>query len=209
MTAVPQTSPSDKRSLIAELDAFGALPPASLDPVLDAAARCFARYGVRRTSVRDIADEMGVNRTTVYRQVGNVEQMVVLLARREMVRTLAEMPARLTGHSGPLAMVELMANLIDEAREHPVLQKMLADERELIASLVVAESNAVLARWSQGIAALIATYQKGSGLEPRDPAILAEWLLRIGATCVMTPPPGDLRKFLAEILVPALTPQQG
>jgi hypothetical protein len=105
-----------------------------------------------------------------------------------------------------MALVELMATVITEAREHPVLRKVLVDERELIASLVVSESETVLARWSQTITALVAAYQQGAGLEPRDPQILAEWLLRIAASCVMLPPPGDLRKFLAEILVPALTP---
>ena len=40
------------------------LPPSSLDQYLDAASRCFARYGIRRVSVQDVAKELGVNRTT-------------------------------------------------------------------------------------------------------------------------------------------------
>ena len=43
-------------------------PGGDLDPYLDAATRCFVRYGVRRTSVQDVADELGVNRTTLYRR---------------------------------------------------------------------------------------------------------------------------------------------
>ena len=41
-----------------------AVPPPTLDPYLDAAARCFARHGLRRTRVTDIADEVGVSRVT-------------------------------------------------------------------------------------------------------------------------------------------------
>ena len=37
-------------------------PPAELDPFLDAAAECFARYGVQRTSVQDVAQALRVNR---------------------------------------------------------------------------------------------------------------------------------------------------
>ena len=57
------------------------IPPApnpDLDPYLDAAAECFARHGVQRASVQDVARRLGVNRTTVYRQIGNVEDMVRL-----------------------------------------------------------------------------------------------------------------------------------
>ena len=59
-------------------------PPAELDPYLDAAARCLARHGIGRTSVQDVARELGVNRATVYRQVGTVEDMVRLLVAREL-----------------------------------------------------------------------------------------------------------------------------
>jgi hypothetical protein len=40
----------------------------------------------------------------------------------------------------------------------------------------------------------------------RDPAVVAEWLARIAATSILSPPPGDLEDFLAELLIPALTP---
>jgi hypothetical protein len=43
-------------------------------------------------------------------------------------------------------------------------------------------------------------------LARRDPLVVAEWLTRIGTTVILAPPPGDLREFLREILVPALRP---
>ncbi|BAN00864.1 TetR/AcrR family transcriptional regulator [Ilumatobacter coccineus] len=36
--------------------------------ILDAAVRCFERYGPQRTSMTDIADEAGISRRTLYRQ---------------------------------------------------------------------------------------------------------------------------------------------
>ena len=53
-------------------------PDAALDPYLDAAAACFARHGISRSAVADIAKEMGVSRTTVYRQVGSIDNVVRL-----------------------------------------------------------------------------------------------------------------------------------
>ena len=48
-------------------------PPASLDPVLDATVECIARHGLAKTSLSDIARELGVAPSTVYRKVGSVE----------------------------------------------------------------------------------------------------------------------------------------
>src|SRR3546814_4780239 len=62
------------------------LPSPALDPYLDAAARCFVRHGLRRTRVTDIADDVGVSRVTVYRQVGTVEDAARLLLARELDR---------------------------------------------------------------------------------------------------------------------------
>src|SRR5579883_2394133 len=41
--------------------------PATLDPVLDATVECLGRHGLSRTSLSDIAREMGVAPSTVYR----------------------------------------------------------------------------------------------------------------------------------------------
>ena len=37
--------------------------------------------------------------------------------------------------------------------------------------------------------------------------ILAEWLIRLVVTLVLVPPLTELRSFLSELLLPALTPQ--
>ncbi len=40
----------------------------------------------------------------------------------------------------------------------------------------------------------------------RDPVVLAEWLVRIAVSLMLTPPPVEPAEFLAEVLLPALTP---
>jgi AcrR family transcriptional regulator len=186
------------------------LPPPALDPFLDATSRCFARYGVRRTSVQDVAHELGVNRTTVYRQVGNIEQQAMLLAARDAHRVLAALPARISFPVGPHTVVELTATLVREARAHPVLAKMLADERDLIGSFVAQDVPELMERATAAVAPLVALAMNtstGTGqLARRDPVALAQWLVRIAASLILIEPPGRLEDFLAELLVPALTP---
>ncbi len=182
-------------------------PPADeLDPYLDAAALCFARYGTRRTSVQDVAAELGVNRATVYRQVGTIDHQIRLLIARDLHRLLAELPASLAGKSGPRAVVELMAAIIRYASDHPVLAKVLRDEPEVIGPFLASDLPEVIARITSAIAPLLGVAMASSQIAPRGPDLLAESLVRLGITLILAPPPGELDTFLAEILVPTLKP---
>lgn len=180
-------------------------PPASLDPFLDATSRCFARYGVRRTSVQDVATELGVNRTTVYRQVGNIEQQAMLLAARDSHRLLSTLPGRIEFPIGPRSVVDLIATLVREARAHPVLAKMLADERDLIGSFVARDVPNLLERTTAAFVPLVSLAIATGNLARRDPVMLAQWLVRITASLILIEPPGELEDFLGELLIPALT----
>lgn len=182
------------------------LPPASLDPYLDAASRCFARYGIRRVSVQDVAKELGVNRTTVYRQVGNIENQALLLAARDSHRLLSSLPARITFPVGAHTVVDVLAALVREARAHPVMAKMLADERDLIGSFVARDVPVLLDRATAAFAPMVRLAVSTGNLGRRDPDILAQWLVRLAASLILVEPPGGLEEFLSELLIPALTP---
>ena len=181
-------------------------PPPALDPLLDAAARCFARHGVGRTSVQDVARELRVNRTTVYRQVGNVDAMVRLLLARELHRLLAALPTELEGRTGPEAVVEVMAAVIAFASEHPVLTKVRDDEPELIGPFVVTDLTSLLDQVTAGAAPLLRAAMDAGLLARRDPEVVAGWLARIALSLIAAPPPGPLQPFLAEIVEPVLSP---
>ena len=182
-------------------------PPPALDPHLDAASRCFARHGVRRTTVQDVARELRVNRTTVYRQVGGVERLARLLFARDLHRLLATVPAALGKEPpGPGALVALLCALITAAREHPVVAKVLADEPEVIGPILTDDLPDVLDRVTSAVRPLLEAAMAAGFLACRDATVVAEWLVRIAVTVLLSPPPADLETFLAELLVPALAP---
>lgn len=184
-------------------------PSAQLDAYLDAAAACFARHGIKRASVQDVARELGVNRTTVYRQVGNVDHMVRLLLARELHRFVAEMPLEIRPDRGPAAVVALLAAVVRHARAHPVLKKVLRDEPELIGPFLVAELPAVIDRVATEIVPLLKWAMEQGTLADRNPARLADWLVRAAVTLIVAPPPGDLEEFLSDLLLPTLAPAGG
>src|SRR5687767_16683 len=110
-------------------------PAEDLDPYLDAAARCFQRYGFARTSVPDVARELGVSRSTVYRRVGTMDQLARELLAREARRLLG-----LVGPldmSGPDTVVRIVASTVRFAAGHPVLTKLARDEPEVMGRAVV------------------------------------------------------------------------
>ncbi len=181
-------------------------PPPTLDPYLDAAGRCFARHGISRTSVQDVARELGVNRTTVYRQVGNVDAMCRLLLARDLHRLLLALPAPGEGRSGPDAVIELIEAVVAYAWAHPVLTKVLDDEPELIGPFLVVDLRDLLDRATAAATPLLEVAMAAGLVARRDPAVVAEWLARITLSVIAAPPPGPLRPFLAEIVEPVLAP---
>ncbi len=181
-------------------------PPPELDPYLDAAARCLARHGIGRTSVQDVARETGVNRATVYRQVGTVEDMVRLLVARELYNlTRAVDGLQLQAATGPQVVVRLVAAVVRHARNHPVMRKVLADEPELIGPFLITYLPDVVRQVAERVTPALEWAQRSGALAKRDPIVLAEWLVRIGASLILDPLPDDeIEPFLSELLTPAL-----
>ena len=79
-------------------------PSVSADPtsaVLDAAADCYLRLGVTKTTAADIASAAGISRATLYRRFGSHETIFMAVLERESVAMAAEASAHLTGVSDP------------------------------------------------------------------------------------------------------------
>lgn len=166
-----------------------------------------ARHGIQRTSVQDVARELRVNRATVYRNVGSVDDMVRLLVARELHRMVAEV-ARLefTPETGPMVVVRLVATVVRYARNHPVARKVLADEPELIGPFLITYLPDVARQVAEQVAPIITFAQRRGALADRDPVYLAEWLVRVAASLILDPLPDDqIEAFLCELLLPALT----
>jgi AcrR family transcriptional regulator len=182
------------------------VPPLELDPYIDAAARCFARFGITRTRVPDIAAEVGVSRVTVYRQAGTVEDLARMLLARDMHRLLMALPDVVQGAVGPDTVVRLVETIVEHARSHPVLTKVLEDEPHLLGPVLVSDLGTVAGRVSDVVVPLLDALMESGHLARRDARVVAEWLVRLTVTLILAPPPGDLRTFLSELLIPALTP---
>ncbi len=188
--------------LSATVEGLPPRPPAELDAYLDAAEACIRRYGWSRTSPQDIAREMGINRTTVYRVLGPKERLFPLLVAREVHRLIEHtgvISARCAreGLVGADALTELLASTIEHVREDPTIAKLLRDEPELVGAFLRDGVPAVIERFSKSLGPLLDGAMRGGALAVRDPYLMTEWMVRISLSLLFAPPAGDLRAFLA------------
>ena len=87
------------RTMAVRRRAWGETTPAGADEarerLLDAAERCFARWGPAKTTLEDIAEEAGVSRATVYRYLHSRIDLVIDLNIRNGLRGQQTLDARL------------------------------------------------------------------------------------------------------------------
>jgi AcrR family transcriptional regulator len=183
------------------------LPPdPSLDPVLDAAVECLARHGISKTTLSDIAREMGVAPSTVYRKVGSVDNVTMLVFAREAHRFLKRIPATFTAATGPTAVTTLMADAITTLANDPVAAKVLRDEGDWMGRMVTRQLDHLLAQGVEVTAPLLAAAMAAGLIRKQDPELLAHWMLRIALAALVAPPPGNLQSALDDLLLPVLAP---
>jgi AcrR family transcriptional regulator len=181
-------------------------PPASLDPVLDATITCIVRHGLAKTSLSDIARELGVAPSTVYRKVGSVENAAALVSAREGHRLLQRMPEVVAGIEGPRAITVFLAESIVTTAEHPMVAKIMQDEVDWMGRVATQRLEATFAVSAAVAAPLLARAMDAGFVRRQDAVALAHWIARIGMVCLVAPPPGDLLEALDALLLPVLDP---
>jgi AcrR family transcriptional regulator len=180
-------------------------PPASLDPVLDATVECVSRHGLSKTSLSDIARELGVAPSTVYRKVGSVDNAAELVMAREGHRLLVRLPDVIAGIEGPRAITVFLAECIEATRRHPMVDKIMRDD-DWVGRLATRRLEDSLTRSAESSVPLLAAAIDAGYVRAQDPLALGHWIARITFVCLLAPPPGDLLAALDAFLLPVLDP---
>jgi AcrR family transcriptional regulator len=114
----------------------------SQDRILDAARDCVLGYGVRRTTLTDVARRAGVSRMTVYRHYPDATALVFDLMTREFSALLAEIDAEIdaeVGAAGPARerLVRRILLGVRRLRAHPLWTKVVDVDPELLLTFVI------------------------------------------------------------------------
>jgi AcrR family transcriptional regulator len=190
------------------LDRLPPRPGPELDRVLDAVERCLARYGIKRTSMSDIAREMGVARTTLYRQVPSLEEAMALMSSRRFHRFLDDLVGLAAEGITAETFVQAIVRTVRSALDDPVVRRVLHDEPDVIGHYLSNGSLAALAGQITDLLTPVVAGAMGLGLvRTADPATTAGWIVRIVLSLGAVPPPDDaLEDTVRSILLPLLAP---
>ncbi|PSK85981.1 TetR family transcriptional regulator [Murinocardiopsis flavida] len=104
------------------------------DAILDAARACVEAFGVRRTTLTDVARRAGVSRPTVYRRWPDVSSLVADLLTRELRGILAAAAVERGAVSVRERLVGNACGVLRGLLDHPLFAKVIDHEPELLAT---------------------------------------------------------------------------
>jgi AcrR family transcriptional regulator len=186
-------------------------PSPELDRVLDAVERCLARFGLRRTSMTDIAREMGVARTTLYRQVSSLEEAMALMSSRRFHQFLDQLVALSAQGLTVDTFIQVIVRTVRTALHDPVAQRILNEEPDLVGEYLTNGSLASLAANIVDLLTPVLQAAMGTGLiRASDPELAAGWIVRVVLALGAVPPADeDLERTVEFVLRPLLDPAAG
>lgn len=91
--------------------------PAERDAIVEAARRCYLRYGVAKTTIEDVAEAAGISRTTLYRRFPGHTGLLEAAIRARTVEIAVELQKILDrAKSFPEALLEVSMATIELTR---------------------------------------------------------------------------------------------
>lgn len=166
------------------------------------------RFGLRQTSMAQVAREMVVSRATLYRQVGSLEDAIALLSSRRFHRFLDELVELSAGGLTTETFVQVIVRTVRSALDDPIAQRVLRDEPELLGRYLSSGALGTLAEQIIDYLTPVVAAAVGLGsVRPVDPRLTAGAIVRLVLALGAVPPADDeLESTVRLVLEPLLTP---
>ncbi len=178
--------------------------------ICEAAVRLVGRWGVRKTTIADVAKEAGCSRATIYRAFPHGKAQLLLAAGALELSALLDVMAELADSAGDTesVLVRLISTAARSLESHEAFQFLMHHEPELLLPFLGwAQQN----RLYQHIAAVV-----GPHLEPfvgERAGWAAEWAGRTVLSYLFNPSAEvdltdevDVRRIVRHFMLPALEP---
>jgi len=127
--------------------------------LLEAAAGCLATYGIRKTTMVDVASRSGVAKATLYNHFRTKEDLLTALV-EERVRSLTAAAVAAAGRDGLAAALGGVASAL---AEDAALRRAAAEEPALLAPLAVPGPSRGWQQAREAVAAVLAAGRARSG----------------------------------------------
>jgi AcrR family transcriptional regulator len=184
---------------------------ATTERILAAALAQFEDFGIRRSTMEDIARRARISRVTIYRRFPQKERLVEAVILKEALRFFAELEAAVGGlDSAEDRIVEGFAHTLAAAREQRLLNRLLRTEPELMLPHVTTEGGPVLAAGREFLARQMRLAR--SEVPPKQIDVVAELVARLVLSFLLTPDsvaaldtPKGARRFARRYVAPLMT----
>jgi AcrR family transcriptional regulator len=188
--------------------------PSTADRILEAAEQCIRRYGLRRVSMGDVARAAGLSRGSVYNHFHDREALVDAVLERAADRFVASSEASVHKRRTLAGQVAEAAVFIRAHQHDPLLTVTVGDEESLLASLLTARIEGLVARWIEFWQPYLEDAERrGEVRRGLDRRAAAEWIVRLMLSLVIMPStvvdlddPDALRHYVQQFVVRGLAP---
>ena len=187
---------------------------ATSERILDEAVRQAEELGVRRLTIGDVAQRVGLSRVTVYKYFPGKDQLVQAVLQREMRRFLRDVDAAVAPYDTlEERLVEGFVFALGWLRKHRLLNRLLRTDPELIVPNLTVGAGPVLAAGREFIAGFARREADQGHLPLTDDQIegVSELLARAVLSFLLTPESvlglrtqAETRRFAESYLAPTL-----
>ncbi len=190
-------------------------PGVEFDAVLDAAASCYLRFGVAKTTATDIAEVVGISRATLYRRFGSHEGIFLAVLTRESEAMAVDAEAHLARIDDPRERIlEGMLYSIEEIGRRPVHAAVFGGDSVAWAATQAIQVEALRRIGEAGVRPLLESSLADGSISEQEMMDLVDWILRILISFAAVPgnggrKPEDIRRQLEAWFVPAFEARLG
>jgi len=158
------------------------------DEVLDAALSAFLDFGIRRTSMGEIARRAGISPATLYRRHAQKSDVVMAVGMREAERILAHLEEHVDTSAPPVEQLTVLhVEVAGQLRGNALLRRVLATEPETVLPKMTVDADPILDIGRGYLAAFLTRLQDEGHLPAYDVAPVADLLARLAQSEALTP----------------------
>ncbi|WP_461424109.1 TetR/AcrR family transcriptional regulator [Ketobacter sp.] len=182
--------------------------------ILDSARSLYIEFGLRRTTMEDVAKRAGMGRATLYRRFSEKDQLFKAVILRDLQRhiviiekEIAQVPSALDG------LLEAFIRFSMLVHSNELLQRLLKSEPDHVLPYLTTDFEIIMTFACQYLSMQIDRGQQLGHIRQVPLLMLSEMIMRLTQSLMLSPKgviyPGDeasLRTFTETYLRPFLTP---
>ncbi|MGQ4599572.1 TetR family transcriptional regulator [Nocardia sp. R6R-6] len=163
-------------------------PLADGEKLLESALAAFLDFGIKRTSMGEIARRAGISPATLYRRYESKNDIIEAVSVREAQRFVAAIEKQVHTDSGSHdQLVDIFVAFITAIAGNELLRRLLRTEPDLILPRLTTDAGPILAVGRDYLAEKLRGLPDTDGPRDFDPDLVAEIMARLALSLALTP----------------------